>query len=134
MENTIENKTKLFVQYWGQTIMRYENSDFVTTIHEHNLEEIPLSYLQLKHTNKITTSDLYKLDLITNDSESVNIYSNGTYEVIKGVHIIYMGCLEIYQIDLLRSLGYAVEFMGVSIHQQMSYGWIKLTTSNNTYK
>ena len=32
--------------------------------------------------------------------------------------------------DMLRKLGYAVEFLGTDIHTMISYGWIKIDNNN----
>lgn len=134
MENTIENKTKLFVQYWGQTIMMYENSDFVTTIHEHNLEEIPLSYLQLIPLSQITDEDAVEcLRHFTRGSGN----STSDYEYCKSQNynpsqmLSYFNKYKFWNyrpetIDYLRSKGYALPYNGLSVENQIQYGWIKL--------
>lgn len=112
MENTLENKAKFFAQYWGQPVLMSNNDPkcYVIRVKFEHAEDIDINdYLELKPLSSITDEDLDKTNY-------------GCIEMIleKGYW------LDVKNSDLLRSLGYALPWMGLSIEQLQEYGWIKI--------
>jgi hypothetical protein len=127
-ENTLENKAKFFAQYWGQYVSGIIGAGRTKRLGE----EIPLNlsaYLQLTALSLITDEDAIEVakirsysDLFTG-KEIVKYIDNGNYEVT-----IKFWPSEIIAItDFLRSKGYALPWMDLSVKGLIAYGWIKLT-------
>lgn len=111
MKNTLNNKTKFFAHYFGQTICvnKYLDFDncrevFTGTL---NPNEIFKYYLKLKSISSITDDHARQLGF--RDSEHFKIDAN-----------------EYGRKDELRLLGYAIEWADLSVEDQIKYGWIKL--------
>lgn len=112
MENNLENKAKFFAQYWGQEVLSDLTNGgdrILYPVEASNMYRIQESYLELKPLSSITDEDLDKTNY-------------GCIEMIleKGYW------LDVKNSDLLRSLGYALPWMGLSIEQLQEYGWIKI--------
>ncbi|MES2593169.1 MAG: hypothetical protein V4608_14905 [Bacteroidota bacterium] len=130
MENTLENKAKFFAQYWGQYLVIMPKISMNIPIHVHhvNLSHIQECVLQLKNLSSITDEDALEcynihfkgyLDKDIRPSESrINFSKN---HIIKPIEVCI---LEVT--DCLRSKGYALPYMGLSVDQLVEYGWIKL--------
>lgn len=132
IENTIENKGKFFAQYWGQKVFKVWN---VTTSVKFKGQSS--GFIELKSLSSITDEDAISVwDLLNPDGgnkkhldkreiieQGKNIakslqYSNSGWMV--GLSCV-IAC---YQ--YLRSKGYALPYMGLSVEKQIEYGWIKL--------
>lgn len=115
MENNIENKAKFFALYHGQEIMRCEVTSVIRTelMRTHPDYAQPFYFLELKPISGITDYDAQKLqhEGAKDASRYYNIWEASGYDV-----------------DYLRSKGYALPWMGLSVEQLISYGWIKLKT------
>jgi capsule polysaccharide export protein KpsC/LpsZ len=131
-------KCRFFAQYWGQKVMKknieglenfYSEPDgFIRSM----TIDSPL-FLELKPLSKITDDDaLYAADLLRNGShlsnesrifqfkklfESPNFWVNQT-------NIPLNNMLKVF--DYLRSKGYALPFMGYSVDNLISFGWVRL--------
>lgn len=104
IENTPENKAKFFALYWGQKIVavRIDDGDDRGYYEVGNnwycgLED---SYLELTPLSQITDEDV------------VSVYN------LTGVDEVH--------VDYLRSKGYALPWMGLSVEDLVSYGWVKV--------
>lgn len=141
--NTNEIKSKLFALYWGLEIFRYYTVEKLTpqskSIKVDHISLYPTysfndGYLLLKDLSNITDEESKKVCelqeyLITDfpihfclkDEFTVCINSkiSDNYEVVN-----------INTIDYLRSRGYAVPFMGISVEQMIEWNWIKIETKN----
>lgn len=143
IENTPENKAKFFALYWGQIIVavRIDDGDDRGYYEVGNnwycgLED---SYLGLTPLSQITDEDavaVYNLAGVDeahvkfyelNDSDFIKqgknlaqsaLYSNGTR--FTGLYRMSLVA------DYLRSKGYALPWMGLSVEDLVSYGWVKL--------
>ncbi len=110
MEKTLENKAKLFAQYWGQEVFRYFDN---LKIQEHfkldyeNFGKIHNGYLELKNIDHITYEEAEMLGFDHVD----HFFISGDVDSMK---------------DELRLLGFAVEWAGWSVEELISFGWIKL--------
>ena len=127
-ENTLENKAKFFAQYWGQHVL-YFSSDFLRKIDNLTLNSIENDdFLELKPLSQISDKDLEKclkilgqrLDLESFRESFIEGLSNRDfYAQFYPVRAIEIG-------DYLRSKGYALPWMDLSVEDLVKYGWIKL--------
>lgn len=145
MENSLENKAKFFALYWGVNCI--SNDDFVW--HGQETFETVLSaskgdlsgwYATLKTLKDITDEDLEFIRPLVgyeNSDDGIRLvkrwltplwmdYDDVTYfaltdtkPTLRVSHII----------DFLRSKGYALPWMGLSIEQLIEYGWVKILES-----
>lgn len=152
--NTLENKAKFFAQYWGQSVginqLKHLGGIATVTIDSFHISRVDC--LELTSLSQITDEDAIEVAMIvtpvifersgkvfiTRDSEEVqvrqklNVYLT-VIEFIEGAIYAYSEDESythnpnmVYAIDFLRSKGYALPWMGVSVEQQVEYGWIKL--------
>lgn len=122
-QNTLENKAKFFVQYWGQHVL-YFTSDFLRKIDNLTLDSIENDdYLELKPLSQISDEDASKVcDLIFITNNNLNIQ-----QIKQIVILIESNNWNNYKIfDYLRSKGYALPYMDLSVEDLVEYGWIKL--------
>ena len=115
MENTLENKARLFAQYWGQKVYNHfgdinnKNEDVVGFIRG----KLPF-WLELTSLSNITDKECKHLNW--------NRYA---------LNFPNFNDIESYEADYLRSRGYAMPFCGLSVEQQIEYGWVKLRTKEH---
>ena len=131
MENTLENKAKFFAQYWHQYVVKVKSQtdDTVTRVGYGIMQDfINSCYLQLTPLSQITDEDAIEVasiiaKTITNvdDNSPVLINSN---EVKKDIEVLAFASYE--TVDYLRSKGYALPFMTLSVEKLIEYGWVKL--------
>lgn len=112
MENNLENKAKFFAQYFNsQAIWRTselnENVDEVTWELKNFKYLNETDYLELKPFSSITDEDAKKIGFRDSDHFKFDA-SPANWK------------------DELRLLGYAVEWVNLSVEKQLEYGWIKL--------
>lgn len=121
MENTLENKSMFFTQYWGQHIIKYKGApDMLSKINEWSLPIASSdSYVELKPVSLITPKEqgFVISSNLSNDEDLVCPNKIGNY---------FRG--DVFITDYLRSKGYALPYMGLSVETLVEYGWIKLTT------
>ena len=128
-QNTLENKTKFFAQYWGQKVYVYDNHSPKTIDSDKYIDNVsPKHYLKLKSLSQISDKDLEKclnilgqqLDLESFRESFIEGLSNRDfYAQFYPVRAIEIG-------DYLRSKGYALPYIDLSIEDLISYNWIKL--------
>lgn len=119
MENTLNNKEKFFAQYWGQKLKIYP--EFVSSLEWEILSDRVKScnnlILHLKNLSSFTEGERYNLSIT--DFESIDgqgyIIRHGRREYFTG-----------YDVDFLRSKGYALTYMNLTVEKQIEYGWVKL--------
>lgn len=112
MENTIEAKAKFFAQYWGQRVLSDLTNGgdrIIYPIENSNMYRIEESYLELKSIELITEEDLNK-----------TMYACAEMILEQGMF------LDGKTTDILRSLGYALHWIELSVQEQLEYGWIKI--------
>lgn len=120
MENTLENKAKFFALYWGQKVVNWNNKLQIKLKLNVLINEIDeMDILELKPLSSIT------------DEEAFNYAKNylgwSAPEDYKKM-FLDQGC-EIKghrHADYLRSKGYALSWMGLSVETMIEFGWIKL--------
>lgn len=117
-ENTLENKAKFFALHWGQSIKtseKHKKSKLKPLeINAHSIQYCDEgSFLELKPLESISDEDAKYLGFPD------NISATTTY--IKSIGV------ELKDADWLRSKGYVLPFLNLSVQNLIDYGWIKLT-------
>lgn len=140
MENTLENHKIFRAQYLSQKVLRSQNGVY--------LQYLKVRHLMLKSLVDGTYLEVTPLDMISDDdAKEVGYCIRGINQkdrnfkndiFCKEDGIVWakrrgmrptMNITECSSvIDYMRSKGYGVPFNGVSIEQQLEYGWIKLKT------
>ncbi len=139
MVNTIENKTKFLAQYWDQDIIKVEVTEWSSntriidaiTIESDSIKQFKIL---LKPLSSIIDEDvMYLMKIIYPEFDIKEIlYKKDRFIYFisqRPIYHISMECLDensIYAFDYLRSKGYALPWMGLSVENQVKYGWIKL--------
>lgn len=134
-ENTLENKAKFFALYWGQ------NVKFWTLNGSENLQKVSHTYMT-KAILEGSTLELIPLPQIS-DEDAINVAKiNGLlksppYRVNLAIESVRLAFLEVVSwgglsmpvqmLDYLRSKGYALPFLDLSVDDLVDYGWIKLS-------
>ena len=153
LENILENKAKFFAQYWRQDVLcrvifgKNKNEIIMHNTPCSNLKlgEIIDSYLELKPLSQISDEDLIQLTYIPEGWKIFKIYhtTRDGYSAVK-IRKLYddndlkfnadgykydMKTLSVKMantVDYLRSKGYALPWMDLSVEDLVKYGWIKL--------
>lgn len=126
MENNLENKARFFAQYYGQNVKRsYLPEQTSLQVIDREVfwigHLIINGYLELKPLEDITDEDF---NLITNDG-----IMNPDPSIGDPVFTFEVGGLRLSDLtttDFLRSKGYALPWMGLSVEKLVEYGWVKL--------
>ncbi len=130
MENTIHNKEKFFAQYWGQEVAIQNEgggTGFRYDINEATITDIKSDYLLLTPLSMISDEDALQVGMLHDVPHLKNTLIIGK-AIIHWLNVNSKSRdLNIEIIDFLRSKGYALPFMGLSVEQQIEYGWVKLT-------
>jgi len=140
MENTLENKAKYFAQYWGQKVLSNVDTGRIFT---------PFIDVFALRTDCIAKTDLLNLKPLSSITyeDAIEVAKHQLYEPEKmyplsigfDVEDEFMVCLQtlrhdhyevvnINAIDYLRSKGYALPWMGLSVGKLIEYGWLKLSS------
>ena len=142
-ETDLNLKARFFAQYFGQHVL-YFTSDFLRKIDSLTLVGIENDdYLELKPLSHITDEDAIELmrlkieskgvvDIETIEIENKTLdgytfivkYKNWDDERVGFVFNGHTNPLSFY--DYLRSKGYALPYMDLSVEDLVEYGWIKL--------
>ena|SRR5690606_30921608 len=148
MENTLENKPKFFALYWGQKVLRCKTFNATTGNGLSGLMNVDVNsetikenwFLELTPLSQISDEDaieVYKIilgedtsstkdDMIfygkgfcrEYDTDNENLEFSQTYWEIRNV------------IDFLRSRGYALPWMWISVETLVEWGWVKLKSND----
>ena len=120
-ENTLENKARFFAQYWGQHVL-YFSSDFLRKIDNLTLDSIENDdFLELKPLSQISDEDAIEISKFYPSFGSD--IRNAVKELFQEWNVLE---LSIETGDFLRSKGYALPYMDLSVEDLIEYGWIKL--------
>tara|TARA_B100000378_G_scaffold236018_1_gene202678 strand:- start:2565 stop:3005 length:441 start_codon:yes stop_codon:yes gene_type:complete len=145
MKNNLKNKAKFFAQYWDQKILTGIPVDKPFTFrrlnHQNIQKGIMYSFLELKSLSDITDEDAIKVAKIANWSPLHADRVKAGKQIIFGDFGIpeeavdssdedYDSILNYIPVfDYLRSKGYALPYNGLSVEDQIEYGWIKIKTN-----
>jgi hypothetical protein len=139
MENTLQNKAKFFAQYLFQDVLLgFANQPFAKKGNLINLNQYHVSphYLALTDGSHIPKLFLKSIENIT-DEDAIELskydsYPNQSNPIKYGKELVGIfikkgfWCAKYDAIDFLRSRGYAVPFLDLSISDLVSYEWIVL--------
>ncbi|MDV3750634.1 hypothetical protein CMU19_04405 [Elizabethkingia anophelis] len=127
MENNLENKARFFAQYWGQFVLKMpNNNDLLKCFDWVNYDSC---YLELKSLEDITDDDMIGLGNVLGIRRSVRDNVKDYIDYHK-----YGDSIEQPELDYLRSKGYALPWMGLSVEKLIKYGWVKLKKADNETK
>lgn len=126
MGNNLENKAKFFALYYGQRVLCVQGGDdkLMPLSHWNTIQfEAPFysSWLELKDVKDISIEDANKITIYGEyaiNKKNINEYGYQSPYSFEHYHQP--------SIDFLRSKGYALPFMGLSVEQLINYGWVKL--------
>lgn len=113
-ENTLENKRKFFAQYWGQRNLLHviDDDDIHLLLNDEMANDVKNWLLYLIPISQITDEDAVALG-----------YTDSKSAITK--HLKMIG-KETSDADYLRSKGYALPWMDLSVEDLVEYGWVKL--------
>lgn len=103
-----ENKAKFFALYWGQKVIKDDTCQLLYVSSNINLEHDSW-YLNLKPLSSISDED-----------------KNSILEFVEKVIPISETYATVFSIDYLRSKGYALPYLGLSVEDLINAGWIKI--------
>jgi len=110
MKNTIENKQRFFALYWDQEVQMHVNGNIYKVGKIKPLAPT-ISHLELKPLSEITKEESDYISRL-----KVICHSDGTHDLEPMQHTT----------DYLRSRGYLLPFMDLTIEQILEYGWAVL--------
>lgn len=132
VEITPENKAKFFAQYWGQRV--FTNQLFI--LGGYDIDQIDdgydnKNYLCLISLENIKTEHIIELSKLYFQSafDSKIIGNQIIISYYEGDNIsewVINIDFDRIAIDYLRSKGYAVDWMGLTVEEMIEAGWIKL--------
>jgi len=131
-ENTIENKGKFFAQYWGQKALIFPDNE------PYFVQKVGVSYmngfgvdnrcLYLKSLESVSAEDAIDIvslhGAVRSESYGYITAHSKALKVIKFVSELKL--VRHDAADLIRSKGYALRWMDLSVEQMVDYGWIIL--------
>jgi len=136
MENTLENKSKFFAQYWGQEVLKVW--DCTDPIKVDFFGRQYIGSLYLKSIYSISYEDaieVAKFEGYKQESFKHMVLSFDIKTDINSIQCCFFSATsDVYETlgigvcDYLRSKGYALPWMGLSVEQLIEYGWIKLSS------
>ena len=129
-ENTLDKKVKFLSQYWGLDVLNFYGK-LIAVHHAIDEKYIGDSFLQLKPLESISDEDCLSIAKIIN---LAHLSPKETLvDLVKDILIKRRNNGKVYLwlniFDYLRSKGYAIPFMDLSVQDLIDYGWIKLTES-----
>lgn len=131
-ELTIENKQKFFALHFGQEVhaLKMSKKDVVSTVDEISFrKDISEDYLYLNPLSSITDEDAKRLAVIEADFRTSDVFKRGRQLANSVEDCQYsVGNFKTVMLitDYLRSKGYALPWMGLSVDEMVQAGWIKL--------
>ena len=127
-QNTLENKAKFFAHYFSQNVL-YFSSDFLRKIDNLTLDSIENDdYLELKPLSQISDKDLEKCLNILGQRLDLESFRESFIEGLsnRDFYAQFYPVRAIEIADYLRSKGYALTYMDLSVEDLVEYGWVKL--------
>ena len=133
-----ENKAKFFAMYWGQRvfvnpILSEKPVANTWVFDDMNTEDLNDEYLELKPLSAITEEDAIQVSKIWGSKVGSKIIGRSIVSRLTGNHHqieMEFRCV-IPVVDFLRSKGYALPWMGLSVEELIEAGWVKLIGGNN---
>lgn len=137
-EITQENKAKLFAQYYPQKILHHVDYEDYCPVGFSGILDINYYanndyYLSLKPLSSICNEDaieVFGFDNFFEYSKDNNhrYFNKSASEALLDTLLESHLSLELnaYSVDFLRSKGYAVDWIGLTVQEMIEAGWIKL--------
>lgn len=147
-ENTLENKRKFFSQYWGQRNLLHvidDGDDILLLLNNEVDNDVKNWLLYLTPISQITDEDVIQGIMITYNKtydDLGEILEVKHYNTFSGITSIGLGRnfktfrsfhhwngdrkIGSMECDYLRSKGYALPWMDLSVEDLVEYGWVKL--------
>lgn len=127
LENTLENKERFLAQYWGQKCGKNKYCNL--SVNKSNI--LNITHLELKSLSQISDEDCILIfNKFYTDS---NLYSDTKkiYDIKNAIKSNFSEDVVfeedfIFYTDYLRSKGYALPYMDLSVEDLVEYGWVKL--------
>ena len=130
-----ELKERFFALYYGQWIARFDDNGEELKYATHRVSHVlgtgivaldEKAYLELKPPFSI--SDDLKKELFekVNGIASALLGRNLTTDIDYLLENAEIGFVNSFVVDFLRCHGFAIQWMGISVEQQVEKGWIKL--------
>ena len=118
-----ESKARFFALYWNQLVMRCEGDNFLIT----NIPErwSTAHWLELTSLQDITDEDAIEVVKIVRPAIPYILNPKNARPFCEGYLSIDNGISSLVA-DYLRSCGYALPYMGLSVEEMIEAGWIKL--------
>lgn len=133
MENTLTNKARFFAQYWWQKLFVI-NGNNEDTYNNWRTEDLDKGYMLLTPLSDITDEDAIEVAKIENSYEDAltrgKVLVNTFIKYIDCSHSMKNSLQFINMIDYFRSKGYALPWNGLTVEEQIEFGWVKLKTLN----
>lgn len=138
IENTLENKSKFFAQYWYQDVFVFvpNMQTYKITKSRFNAETLRNPcYLQLKPLESISDEDAIAFFDIVWAKVGSHKNKPNDFKIEFGKDWASSPTSERYGliptglfhgVDWLRSKSYALPWMGLSVQDLIDYGWIKI--------
>lgn len=134
-------KAKFFAQYWGCNVLYVGGVGFQRVgFGRWNLRH-PDFFIELTPLSQISDEDLLKIsrmNFLNSDIRNVGANEFSFWYDVRGANkgrwfhkSDYWGNLNTQQSDYLRSKGYALPWLGISVEEQIRRGWVKLKIENN---
>lgn len=132
IENTLENKAKFFAQYWAQKCIIVSEKAIVKqnidSYFINRLEVYNECFLELTPLSQITDEDAIEVAIqlgwIDHEEITQIHYAKEFLNNEEDDNCSFKSYCFI--VDYLRSKGYALPYMGLSVEELISYGWIKI--------
>lgn len=132
-ENTLENKAKFFAQYWGQRglVVKTKWANYNHIVDAKGLlatENSTTFFLELTPLFQITDEDAIECFKFIYGDDHVNNILNVLSETksIFEIKLSIINSRDHLKYDFLRSKGYALPWMDLSVDDLVNYGWVKL--------
>lgn len=119
-----ENKAKFFAMYWGQNVFEWDypkhstRPDLIQPVAGFIENYIECGWLKLKPLSSISDEDA---SFVCSHHRIVS--SDNKWSVNSGI------ILDGFTTDFLRSRGYAVDWLGLSVDELIEAGWVKIDES-----
>ena len=121
-QNTLENKARFFGNYLVQEIA-FDKAGFKALVYDAIKPSwIESFYLELKPLSQISNEDTEHVMELENFIDG--FLSDDILNYL--IHLKKGKCNKIEVIDYLRSKGYALPWMDLSVEDLVEYGWVKL--------
>jgi len=121
-----ENKARFFALYWGQDVLKWHKNFNVLEkqkIEAQIIHWIQFITLELKPLSSISDEDAEFINLQSEDYNEDGWFDDGEFYWWASIDV-----------DYLRSKGYAMPFMELSVEEMVEAKWIHIVESNKINK